>query len=215
MDTERIRRKALERGLITAADAERMPPAKVHQLIWEPGLSTAEKVTEVSGRGMGMDIVRSKIEDLSGTVEVESTPGRGTTFSIKLPLTLAILPSLMVEIAGDVFAMPLEAVVEIVRLQRRELTTVHRQWTARVRQRVISLVRLGDVFASAAAAGDAGDPGEESTVVIFGRQPATNWACWSIACWARKTSSSSRWRRTSATSPASPGPASSATAASR
>ncbi len=169
LDTERIRRKALERGLITAADAERMPPAKVHQLIWEPGLSTAEKVTEVSGRGMGMDIVRSKIEDLSGTVEVESTPGRGTTFSIKLPLTLAILPSLMVEIAGDVFAMPLEAVVEIVRLQRRELTTVHRQWTARVRQRVISLVRLGDVFASAAAAGDAGDPGEESTVVIFGR----------------------------------------------
>ena len=94
-----------------------MPPAKVHQLIWEPGLSTAEKVTEVSGRGMGMDIVRSKIEDLSGTVEVESAPGRGTTLSIKLPLTLAILPSLMVEIAGDVFAMPLEAVVEIVRLQ--------------------------------------------------------------------------------------------------
>ncbi|MGO8691752.1 MAG: Hpt domain-containing protein [Thermoguttaceae bacterium] len=169
LDTERIRRKALERGLITAADAERMPPAKVHQLIWEPGLSTAEKVTEVSGRGMGMDIVRSKIEDLSGTVEVESAPGRGTTLSIKLPLTLAILPSLMVEIAGDVFAMPLEAVVEIVRLQRRDLTTVHRQWTARVRQRVISLVRLGDVFASAAAAGHSGDPGEESTVVIFGR----------------------------------------------
>jgi two-component system chemotaxis sensor kinase CheA len=167
LDTGRIRRKAVQRGLITAADAERMPPGKVHQLIWEPGLSTAEKVTEVSGRGMGMDIVRSKIEDLSGTVEVQSEPGRGTTLSIKLPLTLAILPSLMVDIAGDVFAMPLEAVVEIVRLQRRDLTSVHGQWIARVRQRVISLVRLDDVFASTAAGAAA--VGEENTVVIFGR----------------------------------------------
>ena len=106
--------KALEKGLVTAADAEKMTRQQIYQLIWEPGLSTAEKVTEVSGRGMGMDIVKSKIEDLNGTVELDSEPGQGTTLTIKLPLTLAILPSLMVEIDGDVFAMPLESVVEIV-----------------------------------------------------------------------------------------------------
>ena len=71
-------------------------------MIWLPGLSTAEKVTEVSGRGVGMDIVRSKIKELNGSIDIDSEPGRGTTFTIKLPLTLAILPSLMVEIDGDV-----------------------------------------------------------------------------------------------------------------
>ncbi len=168
LDTERIRRKAVERGLITAAEAPHLPAAKIHQLVWKPGLSTAEKVTEVSGRGMGMDIVKAKVEDLSGTVELDSAPGRGTTLTIKLPLTLAILPSLMVEIDDDIFAMPLEAVVEIVRLQRRELTTVHGQWTARVRERVISTVRLGDVFAPGGGGGAAG-VGEENTLVIIGQ----------------------------------------------
>ena len=109
----------MENGLITAAEAEHLPPRKVHQLIWEPGLSTAEKVTEVSGRGMGMDIVKAKIEDLSGTVELDSEPGRGTTLTIKLPLTLAILPSLMVaDRRATSSPCPLESVVEIVRLRR-------------------------------------------------------------------------------------------------
>ena len=99
-----------------------MTPRQIYQLIWEPGLSTAEKVTEVSGRGMGMDIVKSKIEELNGTVDLDSAPGQGTTITIKLPLTLAILPSLMVEIDGDVFAMPMESVVEIVSVGGRDLT---------------------------------------------------------------------------------------------
>ena len=107
LDSERIKAKALEKGLITPVEAERMTKSQIFQLIWEPGLSTAEKVTEVSGRGMGMDIVKSKIELLNGTIELDSEPGRGTTVTIKLPLTLAILPSLMVSIDGDIFAMPL------------------------------------------------------------------------------------------------------------
>ena len=148
LDAERIKRKAIDKGLITEADAEKMSRSQIYQLIWEPGLSTAEKVTEVSGRGMGMDIVKSKIEDLNGVVELDSEPGRGTTLTIKLPLTLAILPSLMVEIDGDVFAMPLEGVEEIVSVRRAELATVHGRWTARVRGRVISVVRLREgVFA--------------------------------------------------------------------
>jgi two-component system chemotaxis sensor kinase CheA len=146
LDPDKILRKALEKGLVTEADAEKMSPHQIFQLIWEPGLSTAEKVTEVSGRGMGMDIVKSKIEDINGTVDLDSTPGQGTRLTIKLPLTLAILPSLMVEVESDIFALPMESVVEIVRVGRRDLTTIQGLWTARIRGRVISLVSLGEVF---------------------------------------------------------------------
>jgi two-component system chemotaxis sensor kinase CheA len=147
LDADRILRKCLEKGLLTKADAEKMTPQQIYQMIWEPGLSTAEKVTEVSGRGMGMDIVKSKIEELSGTVDISSVPGQGTTITLKLPLTLAILPSLMVEIRGDVFAIPLEAVVEIVSVARNQLNSVQGRQMARVRGRVVSLLRLGDLLA--------------------------------------------------------------------
>jgi two-component system chemotaxis sensor kinase CheA len=146
LDAERIKAKALEKGLITPGEAERMSKAQIFQLIWEPGLTTAEKVTEVSGRGMGMDIVKSKIEILNGTIELDSEPGRGTAVTIKLPLTLAILPSLMVSIDGDIFAMPLESVVEIVSVAPTDIRTVHRRPTARVRGRVVSMVELGAIF---------------------------------------------------------------------
>jgi two-component system chemotaxis sensor kinase CheA len=146
LDPERIRAKALAKGLITAADAETMTTQQIYQLIWLPGLSTAEKVTDVSGRGVGMDIVRSKVKELNGTVDVDSEPGRGTTFSIRLPLTLAILPSLMVEVDKDVFAIPLESVIEIVRVSRRNMATVHGHWTVPLRDRVVGVLTLGALF---------------------------------------------------------------------
>jgi len=169
LDPDGIRRKALEKGLYSEADLDRMTPHQIYQLIWEPGLSTAEKVTEVSGRGMGMDIVKSKIEDLNGVVDLDSEPGRGTTLTIKLPLTLAILPSLMVEIDGDVFAMPLESVVEIVGVNRREFRSVHGQSTARVRGRVISTVALEEVFTWARDNSSAkSTDNDQTTLVIVG-----------------------------------------------
>ena len=116
LDEQRIRRKCVEKGILSEADAEKLTRQQVYQMIWEPGLSTAEKVTEVSGRGVGMDIVRTKIDSLNGSVDVESEPGKGTVLTIRLPLTLAILPSLMVEIGPDVFAMPMESVLEIVNI---------------------------------------------------------------------------------------------------
>ena len=146
LDTARIRAKAVERGLVSPADAERMTPREIHQLIWLPGLSTAEKVTEVSGRGVGMDIVRSKIEELNGSIDIDSELGRGTTLTIKLPLTLAILPSLMVEIDGDAFAVPLESVAEIVNVGRDEIHTVQGRPMASVRDRVVPILTLGRVF---------------------------------------------------------------------
>ncbi len=146
LDTERIRAKAIERGIVSAADAERLTPREIHQLIWLPGFSTAEKVTEVSGRGVGMDIVRSKIEELNGSIDIDSELGRGTTLMIKLPLTLAILPSLMVEIDGDAFAVPLESVAEIVNIGREEIYTVQGRPMASVRDRVVPILALGGVF---------------------------------------------------------------------
>jgi two-component system chemotaxis sensor kinase CheA len=146
LDADRIRAKAIERGIASPADAERMTPREIHQLIWMPGFSTAEKVTEVSGRGVGMDIVRSKIEELNGSIDVDSELGRGTTLTIKLPLTLAILPSLMVEIDGDAFAVPLESVAEIVNVGREAIHMVQGLPMASVRDRVVPILTLGRVF---------------------------------------------------------------------
>jgi two-component system chemotaxis sensor kinase CheA len=148
LDAEKIRAKAVEKGLLSAADAQRLTQAQVFQLIWEPGFSTAEKVTEVSGRGMGMDIVRSKIEALNGAIELDSRPGEGTTITIKLPLTMAILPSLLTVIGDVVYAVPVESVVEIVRAKTADCATVHGVRTVQVRGRVISLVELSDIFGS-------------------------------------------------------------------
>ena len=146
LDTARILAKAIERGLVAPADAERMTPREIYQLIMAPGLSTAEKVTEVSGRGVGMDIVRSKIEELNGSIDIDSEFGHGTTLTIKLPLTLAILPSLMVEIDGDVFAVPLESVLEIVNVGRGDIHTVQGRPMASVRDRVVPILVLNRVF---------------------------------------------------------------------
>ncbi len=167
LDTDRILRKALDKGLINEADAQRMTPRQVQQLIWEPGLSTAQKITDISGRGMGMDIVKTKIEELSGTVEVFSVQGQGTTITIKLPLTLAILPSLMVDISRDVFAMPMEAVVEIVSVGADQVSWVHGHPMAVVRGRVIPLVKLREVLNFHSASADAAVPtAAETTLVV-------------------------------------------------
>ncbi len=169
LDTDRIVRKCVEKGILTEGDAEKMTPRQIQQMIWAPGISTAEKVTGVSGRGMGMDIVKSKIEGLNGSVDIESIPGRGTTMTIRLPVTLAILPSLMVEINGDVFAMPMEAVTEIVSVGLDRVSTVHGQQMVTVRGRVISLVRLGDMLSFHRASREAQvSYTQETTLVIVG-----------------------------------------------
>lgn len=168
LDPDRIRAKAIEKGLASTADAELMSPAQLYQLIWLPGFSTAEKVTDVSGRGVGMDIVRSKIKDLNGMVDVESEPGRGTTFSIRLPLTLAVLPSLMVRIDKDVFAIPLESVAEIVRVARKDMTTVHGHWTVPLRDCVVGILTLGRLFGWKSNNHEDLASSEETMLVIIG-----------------------------------------------
>ncbi|MDX1964936.1 MAG: chemotaxis protein CheA [Pirellulales bacterium] len=167
LDPIKIRDKAISKGIISQQDAERLSNQQLIQLIWEPGFSTAEKVTEVSGRGMGMDIVRSKIEQLNGLIEIDSQPGFGTTITVKLPLTMAILPSLLTVIADEVFAIPVESVVEIVGVSAAELTTIHNKPIARVRGRVVSVVELSELF-QWKEPGQARNTGGDRTLVVIG-----------------------------------------------
>ncbi|MCS7304907.1 MAG: Hpt domain-containing protein [Thermoguttaceae bacterium] len=168
LDADKILKKAIEKGLVNPADAEKMTRQQIYQLIWQPGLSTAEKVTEISGRGMGMDIVLAKISELNGTIEIDSTPGVGTTMTIKLPLTLAILPSLMIQIDGDTFALPIEAVAEIVHLKRSDLYTIQGRCVARVRNAVISVVDLRELFTWNQPGANSAKNSQQTTLVILG-----------------------------------------------
>ena len=146
LNQERILSKAVERNLIGAGEAAQMTDRQAFELIWRPGFSTAETVTQISGRGMGMDIVRAKIEELHGSVETESRPGQGTTFTIYLPLTLAVLPALLVEVNAVAYAIPVEAVVKIVQVKPQDLHTVYGATAAAIRGRTVGMCALNELF---------------------------------------------------------------------
>ena len=143
---ERIRKKAIERGVVTAEQAARMNEREVFNLIFLPGFSTAEKVTNVSGRGVGMDVVKTNVEKIGGLVDLQSTPGRGTTVRVKIPLTLAIIPALVVTCARERYAIPQVNLLELVRLEAEEARTaiemVHGVPVYRLRGRLLPLVYL-------------------------------------------------------------------------
>jgi two-component system chemotaxis sensor kinase CheA len=146
IDAARVRARAVERGLLSAEAAARLTDAEAADLIFAPGLSTADEVTDVSGRGVGMDIVRTNVERLGGTVEVHSTPGAGTRFMLRLPLTLAILRALLVRVGAGVYAVPLTAVTETLRVPTADVQRLQRQEAILLRGRVLPLVRLGALF---------------------------------------------------------------------
>jgi two-component system, chemotaxis family, sensor kinase CheA len=146
INTERIRDKIVAKGLIGKAEAQELSDRDLIAYIWHPGLSTAETITEISGRGVGMDIVKSRIENLSGTFDVRSVSGQGTTFIIRLPLTLAIMSSLLVRIYDEVYAIPLDHISEIVEVRPRQIYRVQGRPTIEIRKKIIALVALGDVF---------------------------------------------------------------------
>jgi two-component system chemotaxis sensor kinase CheA len=146
LSVERIRNKAIERGLVTAEAAARMSHEEIYQFIFLPGFSTAAQVTNISGRGVGMDIVKSKVMALKGKIAISSDPGKGASFTISLPLTLAMIDSLLVKIGNDRFAFPLDCVREIVEVSADEVRTV--EGKGRViflRDQVISLLDLNRV----------------------------------------------------------------------
>jgi len=146
IDHEILRRKAVEKGVISQQEADRLSPKEAVGLIFHAGFSTAEKVTQISGRGVGMDIVKKRIEELSGTLEIETVPGAGTKFTISLPLTLATQKCLLAEIRGTVFALPLDSVMEIVRTRPKDLHTIQQEGFVRIREKVVPIKRINDLF---------------------------------------------------------------------
>lgn len=143
IDSAKVKATAIGRGLITSQDASRLTEGETLQFIFRPGFSTADHVTEVSGRGVGLDVVQSVMQRLKGTVETASQPGRGTTFSLKLPLTLAILKALLFRVEQRTYAIPLNAVAEIARARQSELHRVENYEVLQLRGEVLQLVRLG------------------------------------------------------------------------
>lgn len=146
---DRLKAKIIEAELVSAAEAEALTDAQIQKFIFHPGLSTAEAVTSVSGRGVGMDVVRSNIEKIGGTIELESTPGRGTRFMIKIPLTLAIVSALIVEAVGERFAIPQISVLELVRAaadSEHRIEFINDTPVLRLRNRLLPLVYLKRVL---------------------------------------------------------------------
>ncbi len=143
MNAQKIRTKAAELGLITAQDGSRLSDAEALELIFRPGFSTAEVVTEVSGRGVGMDVVQSVVHRLKATIHIETHPGQGTTFRLKLPLTLAIIKALMFWVEQRLYAIPLNAVNQIARTTEAEVHQVDNYEVLQLRNQVLPLLRLG------------------------------------------------------------------------
>ena len=165
LDFERIKAAAVKRGLAPEAEIEKMSDAQIFQFIFAPGFSTARAVTSVSGRGVGMDVVRANIDQIGGTIDVKSVFGRGTSFTIKIPLTLAIVSALIVDVAGDRFAIPQLAVVELVRVRRNSEHRIERIKDAavlRLRNKLLPLVSLKSLF----KIGDAGGCESENVFIV-------------------------------------------------
>ncbi|HEY3619486.1 MAG TPA: chemotaxis protein CheA [Candidatus Sulfotelmatobacter sp.] len=147
LNVDRIRKKAVERGLTSAEQAARMPDRDVFNLIFLPGFSTAEKITNVSGRGVGMDVVKTNVEKIGGTVDVQSVAGKGTTVRVKIPLTLAIIPALVVRCSGERFAIPQISLTELVRLESgKGIEMVHGAPVYRLRGQLLPLVFLSQTL---------------------------------------------------------------------
>lgn len=146
IDTDRLRQKAVEKELLTYEEAEALSDHEAIQLIFHPGFSTANRLSDVSGRGVGMDIVRTDIERLNGMIDIETEKGKGTTFKIKLPLTLAIITGLLVKIGKWTFVLPMSNVAEIVRLKQEKVKKVKGIPVIYLRDQIIPLLWLHDHF---------------------------------------------------------------------
>ena len=149
LDTERIKAKAIAQGLVSEVDAEKLPEAQIHKFIFAPGFSTAAKVTNVSGRGVGMDVVRNNIDQIGGTIDVKSVAGAGLSFTIKIPLTLAIVAALIVEAGGHRFAIPQLSVVELVRARsgsEHRIESIKNTRVLRLRDKLLPLISLRQLF---------------------------------------------------------------------
>jgi two-component system chemotaxis sensor kinase CheA len=172
LDTERIKAKVVGQGLVSGAEVEKLSEAQIHRFIFAPGFSTAAKVTSVSGRGVGMDVVRNNIDQIGGTIDVRSVRGQGVSFIIKIPLTLAIVSALIVESGGERFAIPQLSVSELVRVRRggeHRIEYIKDTAVLRLRDRLLPIARLTNLLGLGNGAGEDEETGF-IVVMEFGSQ---------------------------------------------
>ncbi|HLT55465.1 MAG TPA: chemotaxis protein CheA, partial [Bacillota bacterium] len=146
INREKVQAKAIENGLVTKEEAELLTDDQIAQFILASGFSTAEKVSDISGRGVGLDVVKNKIESLGGQINIETSQGNGSIFSIQLPLTLSIISTLLVKVQQETYAIPLSSIIETVLLEKEQLMYAHGSKVMDFRGQVIPLISLTDVF---------------------------------------------------------------------
>jgi Chemotaxis protein histidine kinase and related kinases len=146
IDIEKTKRKAIEKGLISEIEAAEMSKSDALNLIFIPGFSMKQEITNVSGRGVGMDVVKTNIAKLKGIVEIDSNVGTGTIITLKVPLTLAIIQGLLLKVVDEIFAVPLSAVLEIVRITPEEIYSIQGREVIRVRDTILPLARMSDII---------------------------------------------------------------------
>ncbi|SIB39540.1 Chemotaxis protein CheA [Mycobacteroides abscessus subsp. abscessus] len=146
INRERVLNKALKNGIVTEQMASVLSDKEVYELIFASGFSTAETISDVSGRGVGLDVVKSKIESLGGTVSIDSTEGKGSIFSIQLPLTLSIISVMLIEIQREKFAIPLSSIIETAIVKKDEILKAHNQSVIDFRGKVVPLIDLKSTF---------------------------------------------------------------------
>lgn len=168
IDLKQIRNQAVEKGIIAAEELQRLSDSEAMNLIFEPGFSTAAAVTEVSGRGVGMDVVRTSLNKLKGTVHVSSVQGKGTTIQLRVPLTLASIQTLLFRVAGRLFAVPLSSVVEITRITDADIHRVDQREVLRLREQILTLVRLNSLSQIHAVAVPDGKKKKRNFVIVIG-----------------------------------------------
>ena len=168
IDLAQIRQQAAEKGIFKASEIQRLSDSEAMNLIFEPGFSTAAEITEVSGRGVGMDVVRTVIDKLKGTVQVSSVKGRGTTMQLRMPLTLASIQTLLFRVAGRLFAVPLSSVVEITRITDSEIHRVDQREVLRLREQILTLVRLSSLSQIHAVATQDTKKKKRNFVIVIG-----------------------------------------------
>jgi two-component system chemotaxis sensor kinase CheA len=164
MDAEQIKQRAIEKGLVSEAQTQEMSTSDIFNLTFIPGFSTKREITNVSGRGVGMDVVKTNIAKLKGIVEIASEFGKGTIITLKVPLTLAIIQGLLMKVVDEIFAVPLSAVLEIIRVRPDEIYTIQGREVIRVRDVILPLARMSDIIGNSKAAKQS----PESYVVVVG-----------------------------------------------
>lgn len=146
IDPEKMRQVGVKKGLVTAEEAKLLDDRQAVDLIFAPGFSSAEKITDVSGRGVGMDVVKTNIKNLKGNIQINTEPGRGTRFTLTLPLTLAIIDALMVQVGKDVYAIPLDAVSETTKIEVERLSEVNHRKALTLRGEVLGIIELSELL---------------------------------------------------------------------